>query len=216
MAALRRAYDATWGRLFAALYDRTLAATEQAGLGERRAELLAGARGRVLEIGAGTGVNVPYYTDAATELILTEPFEPMARQLRERVATLGREATVIVAPAERLPADDASVDTVVVTLVLCTVAELGAALAEIERVLAPGGRLLFLEHVRSGDPGLARRQDRLERPWRFLAHGCHPNRDTLAAIGSVLEVSDVEPGALPKSPSFVRPMVVGTARKPAA
>lgn len=217
MAALKRAYDATWGRLFARLYDRTLAESERAGLGARRAELLAAARGRVLEIGAGTGVNLPYYTDAVTELTLTEPFEPMARRLRERVAAAGSEATVIVAPAERLPADDASVDTVVVTLVLCTVADVGATLAEVTRVLAPGGRLLFLEHVRSEDPGVARRQDLLERPWRFIGHGCHPNRDTLAAIGaSALEVVEVERGRVPKAPSFVRPMVVGAARRPDA
>lgn len=215
MTLLKRTYDASWGRLFARLYDRALAASEHGGLGARRAELLAAARGHVLEIGAGTGVNLPYYTEAVTELTLTEPFEPMARQLRERADALGGEAAVIVAPAERLPVEDASIDTVVVTLVLCTVGDVGVTLAEIERVLVPGGRLLFLEHVRSEDPALARWQDRLERPWRFIGHGCHPNRDTLAAIeASPLEVVEVERGSVPKAAAFVRPMLAGSARRP--
>lgn len=212
---LQRAYDATWGRLFAAIYDRSLAATEEAGLGDRRAELLAGASGRVLEIGAGTGVNLERYPAAVTELILTEPFEPMARRLRERVAAAGREAQVVVAPAERLPVADGSIDTVVVTLVLCTVGDLPATLDEVARALKPGGRLLFIEHVRSDDPQLARKQDRLERPWRFVAHGCHPNRDTGAAIeASPLQISELEHGRMPKSPQFVKPLVQGVAIKP--
>ncbi len=211
----KRAYDATWGRLFAVIYDRSLAATEEAGLGDRRAALLAGAAGRTLEIGAGTGVNLERYPDAVDELILTEPFEPMARRLRERVAAAGRDAQVIVAPAERLPAEDSSIDTVVVTLVLCTVGDLPATLDEIARVLKPGGRLLFIEHVRSDDPRVARKQDRYERPWRFVAHGCHPNRDTVAAIdASPLRMSELEHGRMPKSPQFVRPLIQGVAVKP--
>ena len=90
----------------------------------------------------------------------------------------------MVAPADRLPFDDDSFDTVVVTLVLCTVEDLDATLAEVARVLRPGGRLLFLEHVRAEEPRLARWQDRLERPWRFIGHGCHPNRDTVATIAA--------------------------------
>lgn len=211
----KRAYDATWGRLFAAIYDRSLAATEAAGLGDRRATLLAGASGRTLEIGAGTGVNLERYPDAVGELILTEPFEPMARRLRERVAAAGRAATVVVAPAEALPVDDGSIDTVVVTLVLCTVGDLPATLAEVARVLKPGGRLLFIEHVRSEDAAVARRQDRYERPWRFVAHGCHPNRDTVAAVeASGLEMAELERGRMPKSPQIVKPLVQGVAVKP--
>lgn len=210
-----RVYDATWGRLFASIYDRMLAASEEAGLGERRRELLAGARGRTLEIGAGTGVNVERYPESVTELVLTEPFEPMAKRLRERVAACGREATVVVAPAESLPAEDGSVDTVVVTLVLCTVDDVAATLAEIDRILKPGGQLLFMEHVRSEDPRLARKQDRFERPWRFVGHGCHPNRDTVAAIeGSPLEVTDLERGCTPKSLEITEPLVQGVAVKP--
>ena len=215
-APLKRAYDATWGRVFAALYDRMLAASEEAGLGERREAMLAGASGRVVEIGAGTGANVAHYGDAVTELILTEPFEPMAKHLRERVAASGREARVVVAPAERLPVDDASVDTVVVTLVLCTVDDVATTLAEIDRVLRPGGRLLFMEHVRSEDPRVARKQDRFERPWMFVGHGCRCNRDTVAALeASPLVVGELERGRTPKAPEITRPLVQGVAVKPA-
>jgi ubiquinone/menaquinone biosynthesis C-methylase UbiE len=216
MAPLRTVYDATWGRLFASLYDRMLAASEEAGLAERRRILLAGATGRVLELGAGTGVNVDLYPEAVMELILTEPFEPMAKQLRERVAASGREADVVVAPAERLPVDDGSIDTVVVTLVLCTVDDVEATLTEIDRVLRPGGRLLFMEHVRAEDPRLARKQDRLERPWRFVGHGCRCNRDTVGAIeASSLELTDLERGRTPKAPEITRPLAQGVAIKPA-
>lgn len=209
----RRAYDATWGRLFARVYNRCMADSEDAGLRDRRRELLAAAAGRTVELGAGTGVNLALYPEAVEDLVLTEPFPPMAKQLRERA---GEEATVIEAPAEALPIPDASIDTAVATLVLCTVDDVPATLAEVSRVLKPGGRLLYLEHVRSSDPGVARWQDRLERPWRFIGHGCHCNRDTIAAIGaSPLEVERVEHGRIPKAPAIVRPLVAGSARKPA-
>jgi ubiquinone/menaquinone biosynthesis C-methylase UbiE len=136
----------------------------------------------------------------------------MARQLRERVASSPREAEVIVAGAERLPFPDDDFDTVISTLVLCTVDDVPATLAEIERVLRPGGRLLFCEHVRSPDAGLARWQDRLELPWRFIGHGCHPNRDTVASIAaSPLVLDHVEHGRLPKAPPITRPLAVGSA-----
>jgi SAM-dependent methyltransferase len=123
---------------------------------------------------------------------------------------------VVQAPAERLPFEDSSFDTAVFTLVLCTVPDPAAALAEAARVLRPNGRLLFVEHVRSEDPGLARWQDRLERPWRFLGDGCHCNRDTVAAIeASPLALERVERGELPKSPPLVRPLVRGQATLPA-
>lgn len=208
----KRAYDATWGRFFAAGYERALAASEEAGLRERRARLLAAARGRTLELGSGTGLNLDHYPEAVDELICAEPFGPMARRLRERIARSGRTAQVIEAPAERLPIADATIETVVVTLVLCTVDEPEVALAEIARVLRPGGRLLFLEHVRSPEPDLARWQDRLERPWRLFGHGCRCNRDTVAAIeASALELAELERGRMPKAAPIVRPLAQGTA-----
>jgi len=208
-----RAYDATVGRVFAGVYDRLMAGTEEAGLSDHRHGILAEARGRTVELGAGTGLNLAHYPDGVDELILTEPFPPMAKQLRERA---GDRAEVIEAPADALPIPDASIDTAVATLVLCTVDDVPATLAEVSRVLKPGGRLLFVEHVRSSDPGTARWQDRLRGPWQFMGHGCRCNRDTLAAIeASALEIDSVDHGELPKSPPIVRPLVVGSARKPA-
>lgn len=212
---MSRLYDATWGRIFAALYERSLAAEEEAGMSSRRAGLLKGATGRMLELGAGTGLNLDFYPATVTELVLSEPFEPMARRLRARLAESNREAEVVQAQAESLPFPDDSFDTVVSTLVLCTVDDVAASLAEVGRVLRPGGRLLFCEHVRSRNPDLARWQDRLERPWGFIGHGCHPNRDTVAAIAdSPLEVQAVERDRQTKVPVIARPLVVGTAVAP--
>jgi ubiquinone/menaquinone biosynthesis C-methylase UbiE len=206
-----RIYDATWGRAFSALYDRGLKATEEAGLREMRRELVAGAGGRVLELGAGTGANLDLYPDSIAELVLVEPDPHMTKRLREKLAASGREAEIAEAPAERLPFGDGEFDTAVVTLVLCTVPDPEAAIAELARVLKPGGTLLFLEHVR-GDPSLARWQDRLERPWRFFADGCHCNRDTLAMIAaSSFELGPVEHDKLPKALPLVEPLVRGSA-----
>ena len=145
--------------IFAAVYDRMLAGTERAGLMEMRRELLADASGRVLELGAGTGHNLECYTDAVTELVMTEPDPHMARRLRERLASQGRSvaaASVVEASAEDLPFDDGSFDTVVATLVFCTVEDPPRAVAEARRVLVEGGTLLYLEHVRAQSSRLAR------------------------------------------------------------
>lgn len=207
-----RIYDATWGRGFSALYDRCFKASEEAGLREMRRELIAGARGRVLELGAGTGLNLDLYPDSIGELVLTEPDPHMIRQLRQRVVEAPRSVEVLEAPAEKLPFEDASFDTVIVTLVLCTVPDPAATLREVKRVLKPNGQFLFLEHVRSQEPGLARWQDRLEKPWRFLGDGCHCNRDTVASIGAAgFEVGEVADDQLPKAPPIVRPLVRGRA-----
>jgi len=202
-----------WGRVFAAMYDRMLAASEEAGLADRRAQVVAGARGRVLEIGAGTGHNLRHYPqEGIDELVLTEPEPPMARRLEDRVAGAARDVQVLRAGAEQLPFADASFDTVVGTLVLCTVGDPQRALAEVHRVLAPGGRLLFLEHVRNAEPGRARWQDRITPVWRHIGHGCHPNRDTPRLIGEAgFEVTEFEEGHFPKGPSIVQPLVSGVA-----
>jgi ubiquinone/menaquinone biosynthesis C-methylase UbiE len=206
-------YDATWGRAFAHCYDFFFMRAERGGLRELRRHVLAGASGRTLEIGAGTGLNHDLYPPAVSELTLTEPFEPMARQLREKAVALSIPIEVVEAPAEALPFADDSFDTVVLTLVLCTVSEPDRALAEIARVLKPGGRFLFLEHVRADEPALARWQDRLNPPWRVFAHGCNCNRDTLATIErSALTVEWVERGQIPTMPRLVKPMLIGAAR----
>jgi len=208
-----RIYDNTWGRMFSALYDRAFEATEEAGLREMRRELLDGARGRVLEVGAGTGLNLELYPEEGIEsLVLTEPDPHMVKQLREKLAQSDRRAELLEVGAETLPFEDDSFDTVVVTLVLCTVPDPGAALQEIKRVLKTGGHFLFLEHVRADDPSLARWQDRLETPWRFLGDGCHCNRDTVAGIAAAgFELGEVERDRLPKAPPIVRPLMRGSA-----
>jgi ubiquinone/menaquinone biosynthesis C-methylase UbiE len=205
-----------YGRLFARFYDRSMAASEEAGLTQRRAALLARARGRVLELGAGTGLNLGHYDPSAvTELVLTEPEEPMLRRLGPRAAASDPRASAVRAAAEELPFADASFDTVVSTLTLCTVDDVPAALTEARRLLVPGGRLLFLEHVRSGDARAARRQDRLTPLWRRVAHGCHPNRDTLAAIEAArFEIERVDHDRFPKAPRIVEPLISGVAVKP--
>ena len=180
---------------------------------ERRAQFLAPARGRCLEIGAGTGLNIDRWPEAVDELVLSEPDPHMVTQLRRKVEKLRRRAEVVQAPAEGLPFPDASFDTIALTYVLCTVPEPEAALREFERVLKPGGRFLFLEHVRSPDPGLARWQDRLHGAWYLFGNGCHCNRDTLAGIeASPLELEGAERDEIPKSVPLVRPMVTGSAR----
>jgi len=227
--ALGKAYDATWGRAFAHFYDRALKATEENGLGAMRAELLVGARGRVIEVGAGTGVNVDLYGSGIEDLTLVEPDPHMAAQLRKRLeagegAHGGATAEVsadgrpqppkhlVEAPAESLPFADDTFDTAVATLVLCTIPDPAAAIAELARVLRPGGRLLFIEHVRSDDPDRARWQDRLEKPWRFMADGCYCNRDTESTLrASAFAVETVDHGKLPKAMPIVRPLIRGTA-----
>jgi ubiquinone/menaquinone biosynthesis C-methylase UbiE len=204
--------------IFARFYDRMTAATERAGLGAMRHELLAAAAGRVLELGAGTGHNLEHYTDAVTDLVMTEPDPHMARRLRERLAEdhgAAGNPSVVETPAEDLPFDDGSFDAVVATLVLCTVDDPVKALSEARRVLVEDGRLLFIEHVRSTRPGLGRWQDRLQRPWGFLAAGCHPNRptDQLLADGGFW-IDSLERGKLPKAPPIVRPLIRGVARRP--
>jgi ubiquinone/menaquinone biosynthesis C-methylase UbiE len=207
-----RIYDATWGRAFTAAYDRGLKATEEAGLRQMRREVLAEAKGRTIDIGAGTGLNLELFPPAVSELVLAEPGPHMLKKLRAKLSGSARDASAVQSPAEKLPFEDASFDTAVFTLVLCTVPDPAAALAEAARVLRPGGKLLFVEHVRSEDPGLARWQDRLERPWRFLGDGCHCNRDTVAAIeASPFLLEHVERGRLPKAAPIVRPLARGSA-----
>jgi ubiquinone/menaquinone biosynthesis C-methylase UbiE len=210
-----RIYDATWGRAFSALYDRGFKATEEAGLSDMRHELLTQARGRVLELGAGTGLNLEHYPEGIEGLTLVEPDPHMTKQLREKLVRSGKasEISVVEAPGERLPFPDNSFDTVAVTLVFCTVPDQAATLAEVRRVLKPDGQLLFLEHVRAEEPGLAKWQDRLERPWRFLGDGCHCNRDTNSALRTAgFEIDRLERGELPKAPAIVKPLIAGSAR----
>jgi ubiquinone/menaquinone biosynthesis C-methylase UbiE len=207
--------DGLWARVGARLYDRMVAAGERAGMRERRARLLRDARGRVVEIGAGTGLNLAHYPDTIDELILTEPGESMGGRLHARLREAGVGIEVVRAEAESLPFADRSVDTVVSTIVLCTVRDPDQALREVARVLRPGGELLFIEHVRSDSERLAAWQDRLMRPWRRVAHGCHCNRrtvDMLRAHG--FELLELRHERWRDAPVLVRPLAVGRARRP--
>lgn len=201
-----------WGRVFALGYDRVMASTEAAGLGERRRRLLADAHGDVLEIGGGTGANLAFYPAAVRALTVVEPEVPMAKRLEPRLRERFPAAQLVTESAERLPFADGSFDVGVATLVLCTIPDQPRALGELHRVLRPGGRLLFIEHVRSDDPGLARWQDRWNPMQKRIAHGCNCNRATLAGIEAAgFTVTDLERGALPKAPKLIAPMIAGAA-----
>jgi SAM-dependent methyltransferase len=202
-------------RFFALTYDRQIAKTEKAGLRAFRERLLAGASGDVLEIGAGTGANLPCYSPAVGSLTVTEPQPAMLRHLERNVRARRPAARVLRAPAEDLPFDDDSFDVAVSTLVLCGVDDQPRALRELRRVLRPGGRLLFIEHVRSDDPRASRLQDRLNWLNRLVVC-CDCNRPTLDSIRAAgFTVGPVEHTELPKAPPFVRPAILGIASVPA-
>jgi SAM-dependent methyltransferase len=200
-----------WARVFAAIYEPLLWTGERAGMRRLRGDLLAQARGGTLEIGSGTGLNLTHYPDDLDSLVLAEPAAPMRKRLETAVRRSERNAKVIDARAEQLPFGDATIDTVVSTLVLCTVDAPDMALREIGRVLRPGGQLLFIEHVRSDSPSLARLQDLLRRPWQRFAEGCRCNRATLELMGACGFRHDAHPAAYRAMPPIVRPLVVGRA-----
>ena len=201
-----------WESTFSAIYDPLLWVAERAGMRQQRATLLSQAGGRVLELGAGTGLNLPHYPDGLDELTLTEPAAPMLPKLERRAQSSGHECRVVVAQAEELPFEDDSFDTVVSTLVLCTVDEPRQAIDEIARVLRPGGKLLFLEHVRAETHRMARWQDRLHRPWHAFAAGCNANRATVDLLReSPLRIEAVERDRWNWMPALVHPLAIGIA-----
>jgi ubiquinone/menaquinone biosynthesis C-methylase UbiE len=202
-----------WLPMLALLYDPFLWLGEIAGMRRRRSAVLGGARGRVVEIGAGTGLNIAHYPDEIAELVLTEPEPAMRRRLARRLQRYARVARIIDAPAERLPLADESVDTVVSTLALCTVTDPERALREIARVLRPDGQLLFIEHVRASSRFLAACQDSLFQPWFRFAGGCCCNRPTvelMRAGGFAVAADDVVWRGMP---AIVHPLVVGRATR---
>ncbi|MBI4628877.1 MAG: methyltransferase domain-containing protein [Candidatus Rokubacteria bacterium] len=198
--------------VFAAVYDGLLACAERRFLAAHRAHLVGQLRGRVLEVGCGTGLNFGHYPPE-TAIVGAEPDPHMLRRARGRAARLGRRAQLLEAGAERLPFADAAFDAVVATLVLCTVSDPARALVEIRRVLRPGGELRFLEHVRAASPRWARFQDIMTPLWQRLGAGCHPNRDTVRMVERAgFRVAELERSAAGPYPT--RPFVRGLAVRP--
>ena len=202
--------------IFAAVYERLSGLAERGFMSEVRRELIGPAAGRVIEIGAGTGLSFPHYGAAARRVVAIEPDPHMLARAGRRAAGRGDDLVELrQLEAERLPFADDSFDTAISSLTLCTVASPPAALAELRRVLRPGGTLRFYEHVRSEGRLGARGQDAVTPLWRRLAGGCHPNRDTVAEIEragfrvTFLERSRVGPPVPPTA--VVRPHVLGIA-----
>ncbi|MGH7078262.1 MAG: class I SAM-dependent methyltransferase, partial [Acetobacteraceae bacterium] len=151
-------------------------AMRQKSLMPFRRRVIGAAEGRVLEIGIGSGLNLPLYGPGVRSVIGVEPSRELLRMARPRAATAAVPIELLEASAEVLPLEQGTIDTVVTTWTLCTIPDAQAALAEVRRVLKPGGKLLFVEHGRAPEPGVARWQDRLDPLWRRLAGGCHLNR----------------------------------------
>lgn len=207
-------------RVFAHIYPRIAAVAENAGQRETRRELIGQAEGRTLELGAGSGLNLPHYTPRVSELIVTEPSPHMLAQLRRQMSDSppkARTVKLVQAGAEELPFDEEHFDTVVFTYVMCTVPDPKRALDEVARVLRRGGKLLFLEHVHAGEGTmLGRFQDLVELPHRYIAAGCHPNRRTEQLLEeSPLQLERLEHGRQPRAPLTVRPTIMGSAAKAA-
>jgi|SRR6266540_3304247 len=204
-------------RWFAAIYDSMAASEERRFMGEVRTELVGGAKGRVLEIGAGTGLNFSYYPKDV-EVIATEPDPYMLRRARRRLTESGNHIELRESSAEELPFENDSFDTVVGTLVMCSVPHPERALAEIRRLLKPGGEYRFYEHVRYDSAFGGFWQDAIMPIWRWFGAGCHPNRDTVRTIQnagfSIAHLERTKP--LPPVPPmiFSRPHVKGIAKSP--
>ena len=204
-------HESAWDVVGAHIYDAFLALGERRGMAARRAGLLAAARGAVLEIGAGTGTNLAAYPPVH-RLVLSEPAPTMRRLLARRALHDQADVDIVDAGADDLPVPTGSIDTVVSTMVLCTVPDVDAALSEIVRILRPGGRLLFVEHVRAPEGSALRRwQERLAEPWAAFAMGCRCDRDIVGAIDRHLDVDELREEHWLGMPPLVRPLVIGAA-----
>jgi ubiquinone/menaquinone biosynthesis C-methylase UbiE len=178
-----------------------------------RRRVLEAAHGRVLELGVGSGLNLPFYPTATREILALEPSPRLTAWAKDAAARAAQPVRFIDASAESIPLESASIDTVVTTWTLCTIPGASAALAEARRVLAPGGQLLFVEHGGAPDQGVRRWQDRVTPAWRRIAGGCHLNRPIAALIedaGFALE--RLETGYAP-GPRIMAFMYEGSARR---
>ncbi len=202
--------------IFARLYER-LSHLMEPEVAPHRAELLAGLSGRVIEVGAGNGMNFRHYPPEVTEVLAVEPEPRLRAAAVEQARSVGLPIQVVAGVAESLPAGDSSFDAAVTSLVLCSVSDQRQALAELMRVVRPSGELRFYEHVRSRHPRLARVQQATDLVWPFFTGGCHTSRDTVTAIeGAGFEVERVHRFRFPPSRFFfpTSPHALGVARKP--
>ena len=167
---------------FARVYERISAESERRGTAAYRDRVLAGLSGRVIELGAGNGMNFGHYPDTVEQVVAVEPDDHLRALAEQAAARAAVPVQVVAGHATALPVEDASCDAAVASLVLCSVSDVSAALAELRRVLKPAGELRFLEHVRSDRPWLGLLQDAITPLWSRVGGGCHPNRDTTAAI----------------------------------
>ncbi|GAA2203918.1 class I SAM-dependent methyltransferase [Nonomuraea monospora] len=200
---------------FAQAYARVAELVDRRGGYEHRRRLLAGAEGTVLEVGAGNGRNFAHYPPAVTRVVAVEPDDTLRDLARAQAASTPVPVSVVSGHAEELPADDGAFDEVVVSLVLCSVPSQARALAEAARVLGPGGRLRFYEHVRSPNPAFGLLEDIVTPVWRRAAGGCRPNRDTLGAIRQAgFEVIESERFGFAPQPGMPRlTHILGHARR---
>ena len=181
---------------------------------KQRSLLVPAAEGRVLEVGFGSGANLGFYDPVKVErLFALEPSEGMRRKAAKSVAASPLDIEWLGLPGEEIPLEDDSVDTVVLTYTACTIPDAAAALAQMRRVLKPGGRLLFSEHGAAPDAGVAKWQRRIEPIWKGLAGGCHLTRkpdQMIKAAGFMIE--DLTADYLPKSPKFAAFNYAGSAK----
>lgn len=201
--------------VFARIYERLSQKLEAAGGAELRDRALVGLEGRVIEVGCGNGLNFPHYPSTVTEVVAIEPEQRLRAIATAATADAAIPIRVFDGLAEQLPAPDASFDAGVVSLVLCSVDDPAAALAELRRVLRPGGELRFYEHVRARHPRMARVQRNFDRVWTHISGGCHTYRDTLAAISAAgFIVEDLDRFRFPKTrvPLPPSPHILGRAR----
>ena len=199
-------------RVFARFYPKIISSSEDKWLRESRAALLAAAEGDVVEVGTGTGLNLPHYGPGVASLTLTEMSPYMIESLDDALRKHGRNAKVVRAPAESLPLPDDCADVVVCTLVLCSVDEPQQALAEMRRVLRPGGTLLVIEHV-AGSGRLQKIQRWSDPITKTFGRGCHTSRDTRAELGRAgFDISEIRDEWIDSEPKIYAPHIVGPAR----